>query len=393
MAKKRSKQRNTNSGGGYKSQARKNQQRFSVAFAVILSVAMVASLLLPLFSQGFANQAATIIPTETPAPTLPPPPATESISFDDTYLHPSGLFTVQVPSGWEATNSNTTSTEAQAQLENADIQSVIELRMIEPGGEESYEDADSLRSFFTDNWLNASWRNYTGWNKDTETVEDDQLITDFSMTQGDRRFIARQNARVEDGRIYVTRVITLPNASDTLRYVLENVMDSFEPNDIFFGSPIDWTAYFDTEDRHVVRYPQGWTLTDAAPGRPATVSSDGVSVRIETTDEPVADEAAAEALVAGQRTGTEVTGVSTLERDGYSGFDVSYQYRTLDGEVETGRVLILNNDEQSHLVNLRVDGDVDLNAETAPEAYPDVLAVLNSFTLMPDLNVVQVEGE
>ncbi|MGB1287439.1 MAG: hypothetical protein ACPG7F_12950, partial [Aggregatilineales bacterium] len=142
MAKKRSKKKsNANSGGGvYQSSARKTQQRISLAFGLVLTFAMVASLILPLLTQGFANSHNnTIQPTPSAAPTLPPPPAPEEISFDETYLHPSGLFTVALPDGWEPGNSNTTATEAQAQLENPDVQSIIELRMIEP--QEDFADA------------------------------------------------------------------------------------------------------------------------------------------------------------------------------------------------------------------------------------------------------------
>lgn len=377
MAKKSSTSRS-----GYRD--RKGQQRVTLALGILLSFAMVASLILPLLSQGVTNTAQTIVPTSTPAPTLPPPPSNESINFDDTYLHPTGLFTAKLPSGWEPESTNQTATEAQLLLNNGALQSVAELRLIDVP--ESVESVDDLSGFFDDTWLTASWRRYTSWEKDTERVEDDRLLMDFTLEQGITEYIARQVSYLRDSKIYVARVVTLPNASETLRYVLDNLIDNFSATEMFLDSPSDWVAYFDTETKHIIRYPADWTLTDAAPGLPATIQGDDAVLRVETGDTSVADADAARSLIEAQRSGIEALSAEEVSVNGFDGYRVAYRYTSLDGEVESGLAVVLNeSDEVVHIASLRVQDDVDLSSDEAIEDYSEALGVLDTFTLLPDL--------
>src|SRR5688500_17591819 len=106
---------------------RSMQNRISVILGMVLVFAMAASLLLPLFS-NFIPPAQVDPGTPTPQPTVPAPVSDlNSISFAETYVHPSGLFTAAKPSGYTISNEFSTTGEAQATMRNADQLSVLEI--------------------------------------------------------------------------------------------------------------------------------------------------------------------------------------------------------------------------------------------------------------------------
>lgn len=80
---------------------RKWQQRITLFLGIFLSFGMVASVVLPLLQNQITNSQGQVRPTSTPRPTQPAPPDTATITFDSTYLHPSGLFTAAIPSTYQ----------------------------------------------------------------------------------------------------------------------------------------------------------------------------------------------------------------------------------------------------------------------------------------------------
>ena len=139
----------------------KATKRFTVVIGIVMSVAMVGSLLIPLFSGqvGYTeNLNETPQPTPLPEPTFPPPPDVSAIDFDQLLLHPSGLFTVAVPSGWQSASHSNTADELRAGLSNSEAHSVIEARIIKnPGG---ISESGELSAFFSRDWLGQTWRDY-----------------------------------------------------------------------------------------------------------------------------------------------------------------------------------------------------------------------------------------
>ena len=198
-----------------------------------------------------------------------------------------------------------------------------------------------------------------------------------------------------DGRwIYVVRVLAPANATDFLRFLLDRFSSSLQPFTQFIGTPLDWTAYYDTAASHIIRYPSGWTLTDSAPGAPASITSaEGVQLRVQAiADTTVTDDAAAVAFVEGLRPGVQVTSTAPAERAGSSGFTVAYRFTTIDGEAQSGYAVLLNGaDGRLHVADLRLpEANVDLNAASMISSQPSAEATPEAAAPIAPVGLLQV---
>lgn len=365
-------------------------KRFTYGFGITMAVIMALSVILPAISQNTPQTVQQPPAQPTPVPTFPPPPQPETISFDETYLHPSGLFTVAEPTGWEASEPLTTREGVRAVLSNPEAQSIIQVDVDKPAAEtEAALTLDDVDSRLDDAWLGSSWRQYSSWNESSrERTEDDRLVIDFELTSNNQTYVARQEAWTDGDWIYSVRVVTPENATDTLLYLLDGMADSLQPQKAFAGTPFDWNAYFDPQDTHIIRYPSDWTLSDSAPGRPTSITGADAVLRVEAEAETTIDsEDAASAWVENARSGAQILSVEPVTRADSEGYAVAYSTRTVDGDSESGLALLLNGpDNKLHVANLRFPGNaVDLNAADAQEAHSDLISVLNSFTVMPGL--------
>lgn len=358
-----------------------NQKRFSVFIGIILIASMFMSLLIPLVRN--VDQTAAAKPTT--VPTVTPPPAItdlSSITYDRTYLHPSGLFTVKMPSGWNATSSTTTSQEAQMTMRNDTQLSVIEVRLFKPAT--PVTDANALGQIFTDDWLKSSWREYQSWDESTRQVVDNTVQIDFSLTRSGQNYIARQVARASsDGNwVYITRVIAPVNAADMVKAVVTDTDKTVEIQPVA-DVPLEWGSYSDATWQHLIRFPASWQAVDSAAGSPASFEGADGSLRVDAVDGvkvSSADEATTYAT--GTRTGLKVENVKPVTQSGAEGFQVAYTVTTLEGETQSGAMLLLNgSDDKLHIANLRLTtaGSVNLNDDAAAASYGDALKVLASF--------------
>lgn len=367
----------------------KTTKRFTVVIGVIMTVAMVGSLILPLLSGQVAQSdfgAETPQPTRMPEPTFPPPPDISTIDFDATYLHPSGLFTVAAPTGWRSASNSNTADELRAGLSNADAQSVVEARIIK--NRDSISEAEELSAFFDRAWLQGSWREYWSWDETSRKItENGRVVIDFNLSRSRAYFIARQESWLQDGDIYIARVVTAENAPRELKYLLEGVAKSLRKLAAFTDAPFEWNAYFDNLDKHIIRFPANWQVVDAAPGLPATIVSQGITMVVETRDVLLASEADAIHWIETWRDGLKALTMEAVEVGGASGYRVSYQLQTLDGATDSGLAIMLNgSDGRLHVANARIgDSDLDL-LQVDDSEYPSI-AVLDSFRLLPDLEV------
>lgn len=367
----------------------KTTKRFTVVIGVIMTVAMVGSLILPLLSGQVAQSdfgAETPQPTRLPEPTFPPPPDISTIDFEATYLHPSGLFTVAAPTGWRSASSSNTADELRASLSNADAQSVVEARIIK--NYDGIGEAEELSAYFDRNWLGQSWRDYWSWDETGRKISAaGHVVIDFNLTRSRAYFIARQESWLQDGDIYSVRVVTAENAPRELKYLLEGVTGNVRRITAFVDAPFEWNAYFDNLDKHIIRFPAGWQLTDAAEGLPATIVGDSVTMVVETHDVALASDADAIHWIEKWRDGLKALTVEAIDVGDASGFRISYQIQTLDGATDSGLSIMLNGfDNRLHVANARVsDFDLDLLQVDAAE-YP-LIAVLDSFRLLPELEI------
>jgi hypothetical protein len=364
----------------------KTAQRLSAIVGGTLAIIMALSVILPTLSQNAATQPQQIQPTEIPVPTFPPPIADlSSIQFDQVYLHPSGLYTVAQPTGWLPTEPLSTLENARATFSNTAQQSVIQVDVDKPAT--TPVTLDDVDARWTSSTLASSWSRYSSWSETGQRRrENDRIIMDFELKLNNQTFVARQVAWTDGEWIYSARVVTPDNATEELLYVLDNVAASITPNKEFASTPFDWQAYFDSQDSHIIRYPADWTLADAAPGRPTSITSSGdIALRVEAQPETnISDEDDARAWVETARPGATILSVEPVTRDDGSGFSVAYGFKNVDGESQSGLVVLLNSTDKLHIANLRFPGvDVDLNSESGQESHANLAEVMGSFNVLP----------
>lgn len=376
----------------------KRMQRMTYGFGISMAVLMVLSLFLPALTQNAVNNTQQIdppTPTVVPVPTFPPPITDfSSISFEEEYLHPSGLFTLGIPTGWTPNQPVTNPSQAQITLGNPDTVSVIEAYITTPTT--PIETADQLSEQFNTAALNSSWRQYTSANELARRVEGDRLLIDFELERTNQQFLARHVAWAEDNWIYVVRVVVPQNARDLMFFLLDAVAENFEGNTQFADTPLGWNGYFDQENEHILRHPTTWTLVDGGDGQPASfAAADGTAVQIETAEVAIPDETAARQWVENLRSGIQAQSIEPVSRPGGDGFAVAYTYTNPDGEQLSGKAVLLNGEDgKLHTANaLLPTGGVDLNNPEDQTAFPDVTTSLETFSLLQGLNLPQPEPE
>lgn len=348
-------------------------RRASIILGVFMAIVLIAGVILPLFQQNITTTQPVPDPTAIPTATFPAPVADlNTISFDQLYLHPSGLYTIAQPTGFDQMQPNSSATIAQVNMVNNATLSVIDAYVENPGGEVT---VDQLSERLTEEALAATWTRFTNWDETSRRLDGDRLMIDFNIRLNNQNYVARQEVWTDGEWIYAVRVLTPNNAIEYLRYLLDNVKNTITPNKALATTPFDWTVTYDPVYNHLLRHPSDWQLVDGGSGRPTTLSgTDGVTVRIEgRANASVADEAAARAWIEAERPGATVLSVEPVERGEGQGFSVAYGFTTLDGEPQSGLAVLLNGaDSVLHVANLRFPGNqVDLNAvEITPEATP-----------------------
>ncbi len=384
------------------SNKRTQRERWYYFGAVGLAVLMIASVFLPFLQNRSATQ--TVPPTEIPKPTVPAPITDfTSISFEQRYLHPSGLYTVAQPSGFEPTNPSNNGQLVQINMRNNQQLAVIEAIVEYP--ETPVADLEALSARLDQSFLDNSWRSYATWTETARRIdtEKNRVIIDFNLTQSRQNYIARHAAWIgADSVTYMMRVVTPDNASAYLVYLLEQMIPTLQPVPAFQGGPVDWTSYFSPDEGYIVRYPQTWDITDGKEGTPITIEGDDTVLRLESlANTTIADESAARDYVTSVRPNAQVLSVQPVEREGASGYAVAYSETNIDGEAFSGYAVLLNDAATGHLLvgNIRVaDDGVNFNAlADVAELSPTVQTardVLESFRPSAPLNLpVPVEEE
>ena len=365
-------------------------QKMSLFIGILLSGVMALSLIAPALTNNTTTVPDPIEPTNTPAPTLPPPLTDFSgISFEHEYLHSSGLYTVAIPTGWDETPEFNNGTQAQANFNNSDLISVISTYV--QALPESVTTLDALSTLFTESSLGSSWSRYRQWQELTRTnnEEDNRLEIDFQLLDNTGvTFLARHAAWFDDNYIYVVRVVMPENNIEALNYMFEEMIPRISINEQFVDTPIGWNGYLDDEDLHFIRYPREWQITGTAPGLPTSLQGLGTSLRVESFDTTIADADAASAFITSNRPDVTILSVEPVSRVGADGFGVAYAFSTPDGAPQSGYAVLLNGEEKLHVANVVFDADtIDLNTEEGQLANAGLAQVMGTFSLMLDLNL------
>lgn len=349
-------------------------RRASIILGVFMAVVLLAGAVIPLITGNQTTVSQASDPTAVPTPTYPPVISDlNTISFDKVYLHPSGMYTIPEPTGWQVSQPSSNAGIAQVNMINNTQLSVIDAYVQDP---ETPVTAQDLDARFTQESINATWTNFRNPIETNRSLENDILTIDFRVELANgQMYVARQNVWTDGEWIYVVRVVVPENATDMLRYLLANLTGKIVPFKQFAPTPFNWNAYYDAILNHIIRYPSEWAVTDSAPGRPASISSEnGVTLRVEARPGvSVADETAAQAWVTTERPGATILSVTPVTRGEASGFSVAYGFTDVEGAARSGLAVLLNGANALHIADLRFpDTNVDLNAieTTTPAADP-----------------------
>lgn len=366
---------------------KKTTQRITVIFGILMASLMALSAILPLISPPVPVPTPEP-PTPTPAPTFPAPITNfDAISFTTQYLHPNGQFVVAMPSGWQPTQPNNNGVQAQSNFNNSEAVSVIEASIEELSA--PIATLDELSARYNTSSLAASWARYTGgWSEIARQVdtENNRVLMDFEARRGGQTFLARQQVWTQANHIYSIRVVVPNNARDLLFFLVEQLPPTLRVLPQFAETPLGWNSTYDSVSQHILRFPNVWQVTDSAPGLPVSIegADAGVSIRVETRTETVADEAAATALVEALRPGTTVASVQPVTREGAEGFAIAYNFRNADGAGLSGLAVLLNGtDGRLHLANAVLDeAGIDLNSAEAQATYTELTNAMGTFSLL-----------
>jgi hypothetical protein len=343
-------------------------RRASIALGVFMAVVLIAGSILPLLSNT-TTTAPAVEPTAIPTPTFPPPLTNfDNLRFDRVYLHPSGLYTIALPTGYRVAQPNTNPTIAQVNLRDDATLGVIDAYIEKPA---SPVTPDALSARLTRETLAPTWSRFPSWRETNRQLVDDKLIIDFAVEFQRQNYVARQQVWTDGELIYSVRVLTPDNAVSYLRHVLANVAASIQPLKLFPGTPFDWQADYNNLTNLIWRHPSDWTIIDGGIGRPTTWGApEDVTLRIETRPNAiVGDEANAASIVQELQRGAAILSTRAVTRGTASGYAVAYTYQTFDGEPFSGLALLLNLTDGAgtsaalQIANLRFPGAaLDLNA-------------------------------
>jgi hypothetical protein len=205
------------------------QNYYSGCVSIFISVFLIFVLLMGGTGSISQNQTAvTNLPAPTPIPTatFPAPIADlETVSFETIYDHPSGLFSVAQPTGWELGSPISDADRVAITMFDNDQLSVVEIAV--ERSEQPITTMDALDAYFDEAYLDSSWVNYGDWSETDRRIEDDKLLIDFDLRFNRQPFLARQVSWYSDDEwIINVRVVVPGNAADELNYILNGVVDS-----------------------------------------------------------------------------------------------------------------------------------------------------------------------
>jgi len=341
-----------------------NSRRISLILGGFMAFVLIAGTILPLFSNNAQTTTQVTDPTAIPSPTFPPPVTDFSgITFDQLYLHPSGLYTIAQPTGWAILNPVTQNDVAQVGMNNGENLSVIDAYIQKSAT--PVADAQGISDTLTRDVLTQTWTRYNRWEETNRRIEGDQLIIDFSIVFNRQDYVARQVSWTDGQYIYSVRVVVPSNAIDLLRFLLDNLPATLNLVPGMEVAPFNWQAYYDPFANHIVRYPQTWSQQDVAAGRTASIiGTQSESMRVDVSDlSGSLDESTASAYVTSMVPNATILGVEPVTRDSANGFSVAYSTANADGEPFSGYAMLLTTgDGTLHAVNLRFPGsEINLN--------------------------------
>ncbi|MBN1202121.1 MAG: hypothetical protein JXJ20_09720 [Anaerolineae bacterium] len=359
--------------------SRKHTRRRATIIGAVVGLVIIITFVIGLIDPGRGRdnndkyQYPTVTPYGTPPPPtpliIPTPDPDPQLTGELPYIHYSGLFQTFRPAGDDWYVDDMPSDEPGNRL-GVVFQSVDRLTVIhnyvQPGVE--YDSPDSLSdNYLTTDYYALEWSNYDGWTETNRQVTGDSVIIDFSLTAEDHNYLGRDIAALQDGWLYVTRLVAPDNNPALIDLLQTLVTPVFVGYDDLRSLPQIWPAYADQLLGYVIKYPPGWHVVAGAQGRPTTFSTP--TGQIDATvqlwvepDQPLESAADAEVWLYEADPTASALDTVPLEQSRGAGYQVAYDFRDSDGDHHSGLVVLLNDEAGTLFVaNLQLDAaDVNL---------------------------------
>ncbi len=375
--------------------SRKRSRQRATLIGAAIGVVIIVTFVLSLIAPGSGSRTRTVSddllgtppPTALVVPTAEPDP---QIAADTPYIHSSGLFRVFRPAeqGWtlDENASVNASTIASVVIQNSRRLIVIH-NYIRPQVE--YETPQALsENFLTVQHFASAWQDYAQWEETARDIQGNKVIVDFALRQLEVDYIARVAYWVQDGWLFVARVVTPANNPLLLERLFAQVVEGFVGFDALMALPADWTAQVDQRLGYILRHPNDWQHVAGDVGRPVTftVKSDAGTWRARAwaeADQSLVNEEAARAWLLENRDGAEVLSVQPVKRGAGEGFALAYTFLSTTGDPQSGLMLLLNDAAGTLFVaDLQAPlPDVNLLGDDVSDALDEVTAAARQAVL------------
>jgi hypothetical protein len=383
--------------------SQKRAQRRATVIGVVIGGIIIFTFVISLIAPDLGTRTSDNVdfPTLTPFGTLPPPtrvivPTPEpdpQLQGALPYIHSTGLFQTFRPAGddWITSEGQGTDNTASAVVQSPARLAVIH-NYIRPGVQ--YDTPESLSTdFLNETHFVDAWTEYDSWQETHRAITDARVVVDFDLRSNDIAYLGRSIAWVDEGWLYVVRMVTPANNRALLDLLQASVVPSFKIFPPMQTLPPLWPAHVDQELGYVLKHPEIWQIEAGGVGRPVTfavpTAGDTVTVRVRTIpDRPIESEEQAQAWLTEAEPTAEVLAVEPIAHDDMgTGYQIAYSYRDTAGDPHSGLVVLLNSTAGTlYVANLQSEraGTNWLDAESlSQEDSENVQALISGFIVLP----------
>ena len=289
--------------------------------------------------------------------TFPTVPSTGTVlTLDQTYIHPSALFSVPHIVSWDLPpngeekvdpSNGVKISRAGATFINGAVLSVAHV-FVERDPDRKAKAVADLDAYYNKANLDAAWTNFIGGYKETKRRTDgDKFIIDFELYLNGNIFLGRQVSQFDGDWLKVTRLVTPDNNPQLMDNLQETIWSRFTVYMAQANIPIFWPSVTDSVFGYVVRYQPGWNLVNGTAGNPFIVAGPlrGANITMTTKAEPgksVKADTDARAWVTAKQATNAILTVQPATINGVSGFNVSYSDPDTDGNARSAVSTLLN---------------------------------------------------
>lgn len=296
--------------------------------------------------------------------------AEASLKQDKIYYHPSGLFSVRMPVGWEIPlPAGAKEAENNKQLAEADVAfgsralaSVIYISVSRylPNPTANIEELNIL---YDGNYLRSFWQNYNNFHEVSRRTDGNRLIINMSVVSASGYYDSQWISQINNGWLVMVTVTVPANSDKLLADLVQFVLPTLTVYPSAANTPLTWTSIQDTTLGYFVKYPDNWLILVGKMGGKFLVSGalDNRSVLLTVVgqrNKTVQDQNDARQWVLQNISkDAEILAVRNEVRDDAKGYAVSYA-QSAGVSFPLSGVAILLNGKNHVLYTLRIEIDL-----------------------------------